>query len=47
MARVQGLNPPVAKQVLVYPMLDDRTHNPADWPSLKFLSWKVEDSLLR
>jgi acetyl esterase/lipase len=46
MARDRGLNPPVAKQVLIYPMIDDRTHYPADWPGMPFLTWKAEDNVL-
>lgn len=46
MARDQGLSPPVAKQILIYPMLDDRTHYPDDWPVCKFLAWKAEDNVL-
>ncbi|KAH8903243.1 hypothetical protein BR93DRAFT_918506 [Coniochaeta sp. PMI_546] len=46
MARDRGLNPPVAKQVLVYPMLDDRTHYPDDWPTKSFLTWKAEDNVM-
>ncbi|KAL1855375.1 hypothetical protein Daus18300_011093 [Diaporthe australafricana] len=41
LARDRGLSPPLAKQVLVYPMLDDRTigrYGP-DWPVRKFLGW--------
>ncbi|KAH6680029.1 Alpha/Beta hydrolase protein [Plectosphaerella plurivora] len=38
MARDRNLQPPIAKQVLVYPMLDDRTPPPApDSPLSKFL----------
>lgn len=41
LARDRGLQPPLAKQVLVYPMLDDRTigrYGP-DWAVRKFLAW--------
>lgn len=41
LARDRGLSPPLAKQVLIYPMLDDRTigkYGP-DWPVRKFLAW--------
>ncbi|KAB5575287.1 alpha/beta hydrolase fold-domain-containing protein [Coniochaeta sp. 2T2.1] len=46
MARDKGLDPPVAKQVLIYPMLDDRTHYPDDWPGRTFLTWKAEDNVM-
>ena len=46
MARDRGLSPPVAKQVLVYPMLDDRTHYPDDWAGKSFLVWKAEDNVM-
>lgn len=46
MARDRGLTPPVAKQVLVYPMLDDRTRYPDDAPIRSFLTWKAEDNAM-
>lgn len=46
MARDKGLTPPIAKQVLIYPMLDDRTAYPDDWPTKTFLTWKAEDNVL-
>lgn len=46
MARDAGLEPPLAKQVLVYPMLDDRTRYPEEWPGRPFLTWKAEDNVL-
>lgn len=43
MARDQGLNPPLAKQILIYPMLDDRNLTPL--PGIEPLAtWKVDDS---
>jgi len=50
-ARDRGLDPPVAKQVLVYPMLDDRTTVAAaarggDWALRPFLTWTDADNLL-
>lgn len=43
MARDQGLQPPLAKQILVYPMLDDRTIYPN--PDLEELAiWGHEDN---
>lgn len=46
MARDQGLSPPVAKQVLIYPMLDDRTSYPEDAPIIKFLNWTTRQNTL-
>lgn len=46
MARDKGLTPPVAKQILIYPMLDDRTHFPVDWPVRPLLTWKAEDNVM-
>jgi acetyl esterase/lipase len=48
LARDRGAAPPVAKMVLVYPMLDDRTpeaNGPA-WPVRPFLTWTERDNLL-
>lgn len=43
LARDQGLNPPLAKQILIYPMLDDRNLTPL--PGIEPLAtWKVNDS---
>lgn len=38
-ARDRGLRPPLAKQVLIYPMLDDRTRYGPDWPARPLLTW--------
>lgn len=46
MARDRGLGPPVAKQVLVYPMLDDATELPPDAPILELMSWQSNDNVL-
>jgi acetyl esterase/lipase len=46
LARDRKLSPPVAKQLLIYPMLDDRTVLPADSQLRQFLSWNESDSLL-
>ncbi|OLN89250.1 Carboxylesterase NlhH 3 [Colletotrichum chlorophyti] len=46
MARDRGLSPPLRRQVLVYPMLDDRTRLQEDAALFKFLTWKTTDSLL-
>lgn len=44
MARDRGLSPPLAKQILIYPMLDDRNTVPN--PALEqFALWKCEDSI--
>ncbi|UPK97604.1 hypothetical protein LCI18_008539 [Fusarium solani-melongenae] len=39
MARDRGLSPPLAKQILVYPMLDDRTSLSETSSLNEFLSW--------
>lgn len=44
LARDSSLTPPLAKQVLVYPMLDDRTTLPQDAPLHDFLTWNVHDN---
>ncbi|KAJ5688736.1 hypothetical protein N7462_003128 [Penicillium macrosclerotiorum] len=45
MARDRGLSPPVAKQFLIYPMLDDRNTGPC--PALKdLLMWTPESSIV-
>lgn len=43
LARDRGLSSPLAKQVLIYPMLDDRTCTrvPADDPLHPFLTWSL------
>lgn len=44
MARDRGLSPPLAKQVLIYPMLDDRNTSPIeDMEALAF--WKASDNI--
>ncbi|KAH8886104.1 hypothetical protein GQ53DRAFT_876482 [Thozetella sp. PMI_491] len=45
-ARDRGLNPPLAKQILVYPMLDDRTITrvTADMSRKDFLVWTVDNN---
>ncbi|KAL4793065.1 Alpha/Beta hydrolase protein [Aspergillus venezuelensis] len=44
MARHRGLSPPLAKQVLIYPMLDDRNTKPIEGiEELAF--WKADDNL--
>ncbi|KAJ0158671.1 Carboxylesterase NlhH [Colletotrichum tanaceti] len=39
MARDRRLSPPLAKQILIYPMLDDRTRVLPDNPLSQFLTW--------
>lgn len=46
LARDRGLEPRLAKQILVYPMIDDRTKYGPDWPTRKFLSWTEKDNLI-
>ncbi|KAK1720139.1 hypothetical protein CaCOL14_002160 [Colletotrichum acutatum] len=46
MARDRGLTPPLRKQVLVYPMLDDRTSISEKAAMYPFLAWKAHDSVL-
>lgn len=44
MARDRGLSPPLAKQILIYPMLDDRTTTPI--PALEPLAlWSNDDNI--
>ncbi|PLB55709.1 hypothetical protein P170DRAFT_433219 [Aspergillus steynii IBT 23096] len=44
MARDRGLSPPLAKQILIYPMLDDRTTTPI--PPLEPLAlWNNDDNI--
>lgn len=45
-ARDRGLSPPLRKQVLVYPMLDDRTVLAEDSAVYPLLTWKAGDNLL-
>ncbi|KAH6889354.1 Alpha/Beta hydrolase protein [Thelonectria olida] len=46
LARDRELSPQPAKQILVYPMLDDRTTYPADTKFLKLASWSVDKNKL-
>ncbi|KAF4338407.1 lipase esterase [Fusarium beomiforme] len=39
LARDRKLEPPIAKQILIYPMLDNRMRIAEDDPSVKFMSW--------
>ena len=44
MARDKSFNPPLAKQILIYPMLDDRTTK-ADESILPFAVWNYDDNI--
>lgn len=44
MARDQGLSPPIARLILLYPMLDDRTTIEPENPLSKVLTWRVSDN---
>jgi acetyl esterase/lipase len=44
LARDRGLTPALAKQILIYPMLDDRNVTP-DTSLLPFMVWSYEDNL--
>ncbi|EWZ32528.1 hypothetical protein BFJ70_g14440 [Fusarium oxysporum] len=46
MARDRQLSPPIAKQLLVYPMLDDRDHVEKDDPILDLMVWKPDGAKL-
>lgn len=44
-ARDRKLSPPLAKQILVYPMIDDRNLNPVNPELAKLLFWGVDDNV--
>jgi len=44
LARDRAFSPPIAKQVLIYPMLDDR-NTVADPAMLPFIGWSYDDNL--
>ncbi|KAF6835328.1 arylesterase monooxygenase [Colletotrichum plurivorum] len=46
LARDRGLDPPIAKQILVYPMLDDTMCLPKNSSYEDFLRWSEEDNNL-
>ncbi|CAI4214655.1 unnamed protein product [Parascedosporium putredinis] len=46
MARDRALSPPLAKQILIYPMLDDRTKLDKDADLHKFLTWQLRDNVM-
>lgn len=43
-ARDESLTPPLAKQILIYPMLDDRTTTPVD-ALVPFMTWSYDDNI--
>ncbi|ROV87001.1 hypothetical protein VMCG_10820 [Cytospora schulzeri] len=45
-ARDEGLNPPLAAQVLRYPMLDDRTEMDPQNPRFPFLTWSPSSNTI-
>lgn len=45
LARDRKFSPPIAKQILIYPMLDDRTVAPPNPEILNFITWSYEDNL--
>lgn len=46
MARDNKLHPPLAKQIVVYPMLDDRMRFGEDWPLRGYLTWSEKDNAM-
>jgi len=44
LARDRKFTPPLAKQILIYPMLDDRNIKPDESPP-PFMAWSYEDNL--
>ena len=46
LARDRGLSPALAKQILIYPMLDDRTHLDEGEDLHKFLTWQLHENVL-
>ncbi|KAK5047093.1 hypothetical protein LTR84_007036 [Exophiala bonariae] len=44
-ARDEGLSPPLAKQVLTYPMLDDRNNKPIEFIEALQPSWSLNDNI--
>lgn len=46
LARDNKLHPPVAKQILIYPMLDDRVKFGEDWPLRDYLTWSEKDNVM-
>ncbi|KAJ3533810.1 hypothetical protein NM208_g7814 [Fusarium decemcellulare] len=46
MARDRKLDPPLAKQILIYPMLDDRTKVEDSDPRVELMGWKPNSNIL-
>lgn len=46
MARDNMLHPPLAKQILIYPMLDDRVKFGEDWLLRDYLTWSEKDNMM-
>ncbi|KAI3394319.1 hypothetical protein diail_2913 [Diaporthe ilicicola] len=46
LARDKGLSPPLARQILIYPMLDDRTKLPDNCATRNYLTWSESDNRL-
>lgn len=46
LARDNKLHPPVMKQILIYPMLDDRVKFGEDWPLREYLTWSEKDNVM-
>lgn len=46
MARDKGMTPPLAKQILIYPMIDDKTEVGATDPLSQFLTWTSSNNTL-
>lgn len=44
-ARDEGLSPPLAKQILIYPMLDDRNNKPIEYIEALQPPWSVDDNV--
>lgn len=44
-ARDEGLSPPLAKQILIYPMLDDRNNKPIEALEALHPFWAVDDNV--
>ncbi|KAK0724665.1 Alpha/Beta hydrolase protein [Lasiosphaeris hirsuta] len=45
-ARDEKLSPPIAKLILVYPMLDDRTQMEPDHPMAPYLTWTSKNNVI-
>ena len=46
LARDRNFQPPISKQILIYPMIDDRTTTPRPGPDMsKFIIWNYNDNI--